>query len=243
MAKLVVEEQKDYPTLPPDAIIRVRCQSTEIRTVKGQRGDWDKIEFTFEILEVQSVPGTDHPSNYGGLIGEKIYGSTSTKLTDSQENKLRLWSEALLNRPLELGFELDTDYFLGRECRALVSNYEKKSINPVTQKPFVAHQVQSLMPIGGTGGVVPGSAPQQAPQQAPSAWGQPQQQAPAQDPWAGAPAPQAGDPWATPQQPQQQPQYAQAPAQQPAPQQYQQPAPQQNPGAAPGTRWDDEPGF
>lgn len=220
MARLVVEEQKEYPTLPDDAIVHLRVENCEVRTVQGNRGPWDKIEFKFVVLGIQSVPaGHGHPSNYEGLVGENMYGSTSMKLTTSPENKLRLWAEALLNRPLEEGFELDTDYFIGREARGLVSTYEKRSINPVTQRPFVGHQIASLMPIGG--GVVPGGAPggpvQQAPQAAPGAWGAPAQapQQTPQDPWGAQPQqPQQGDPWAAPQQ--------QAPAQG-----YAQPTPQQ----------------
>lgn len=221
MAKLIVEEQKEFPTLPPDSIVNLLVDNVEVRTVQGSRGPWDKLEFKFKITGIQSVPGT-HPSNFDGLVGEHIYGSTPYKLTDSQENKLRLWAEAILNRPLELGFELDTDYFLRRECRGVTSTYEKRAINPVTNKPFIGHQIQSLLPVGAGGGVVPGQVQQQPLQQAPGGWGAPgvapQQQAPQQapqqsnDPWATpAQQPAANDPWAAPQQQaptQQQPQYA-----------------------------------
>ena len=213
MARLVVEEQKEFPTLPNDSIVHLKVESVEVRTVRGQRGDWDKLEYKFKILGVQSTPG-DHPQNYDGLIGENIYGSTSTKITDSQENKLRLWAEAILNRQLELGFELDTDWFVGREVRGVTSQYQ-------TKQGYDRHQVQSLLPMGNGAGVVPGAAPQQAPvQQAPQGWGAPQVQP--NDPWATpAPAPAANDPWSA--QPQGQPgqQYAtpvaQAPAQKYAP--------------------------
>lgn len=201
MARLVVEEQKDIPTLPKDSIIQVMVERADIRTVQGPRGDWDKIEFKFKVLAVQSVPG-DHPGNYENLIGEYIYGSTPARITDSQENKLRLWAEAIFNRPMALGEELDTDYFLRREVRAVTSTYEKRAINPVTRKPFEGHQVASLLPMGTGQGVVPGQLQQAPVQQAPQSWGGsgyvPQQQAPQQAPVQQQPP--AADPWATPQQ-------------------------------------------
>lgn len=212
MAKLVVEEQKDYPTLPVDSIVHMIVDSVEVRTVQGARGDWEKLEFKFKILGIQSV-SLGHPSNYDNLIGEFIYGSTPFRLTDSQENKLRLWAEAILNRPLELGFELDTDYFLRREVRGVTSTYEKRAKDPNTNKPFIGHQIASLLPMGSGQATVPGQAPgAQAPiQQAPSSWGAPAQQPVQQqaaplsqtpvDPWAAPAAqPAANDPWGQPQQ-------------------------------------------
>jgi hypothetical protein len=190
MGKLVVEEQLEYPTLPDDSIIHVKLESTEVRTVNGARGDWTKLECTFKILGIQNVqaPG-DHVDNYANLIGQRIYGSVPYRLTTSEENKLRIWSEALLGRELGLGFELDTDYLTGREARAVTSTYEKRNINPKTGQPFKAHQVATLLPMAGAG--APQTTQSQAPQQAPSAWGAPgttpqqapQQQRP-QDPWA-----------------------------------------------------------
>lgn len=212
MAKLIVEEQKEFPTLPPDSILNLLVDSVEVRTVQGSRGPWDKLEFKFKITGIQSTPGA-HPSNFDNLVGEFIYGSTPFRITDSQENKLRLWAEAILNRPLELGFELDTDYFLRRECRGVTSTYEKRAKDS-NGNPFIGHQINSLLPLGSGQGVVPGQAPQQPVQQAPQSWGAPGVQAPANDPWATPQqaAPAANDPWAAPQQQaapvQQQPQYA-----------------------------------
>lgn len=256
MVKLVVEEQKEYPTLPVDSMLLCKVESVEVRTVRGERGDWDKLEYKFKILQVLGTgPGGPHVSNFDALIGEYIYGNTPAKITDSQEQKTRLWAEAILNRPIELGWELDTDYFLNREVRCTTSQYEKRAVNPATGKKFVGHQVAGLMAVGGGAGVVPGGAPQAAPAAAPAGWGAPPQAAsaaPAGDPWAAqAPPAPAGDPWAAPpQQPQApvqqapQQQYAPAAAHQPAysEPQYQQP-PQAAP-AAPATEQDElEPGF
>jgi len=234
MAKLIVEEQKEYPTLPADSIVHLRVETVEIKTVQGARGDWDKLDFKFTILGIQNVGGGGNPANYANLIGENIYGGTPAKITDSQENKLRLWAEAIFNRPMALGEELDTDYFLRREVRGVTSTYEKRA-KDANGNPFIGHQIQHLLPLGAgaTQGGAPGGAVQQQPvQQAPQSWGAPQAQAPAQDPWGTsgyvpqqqqAPqSPQVADPWGPPPA---QPQYQGAPA----PQQQQ--------------IWDDEPPF
>jgi len=205
MPKIQVEEQVDFPTLPDDSIVHVKLESSETREVQGNRGPWTKIEFKFKILQVLAVqaPG-DHPNNYANLVGQYIYGSCPFRLTDGEENKLRLWSEALLNRPLGIGFELDTDYLTGNECRAVTSTYDKRNINPKTGQPFKAHQVASLLPLGQPGAPQPQGQPQQAqPQQQAPGWGAQPQGQPAQDPWSGQPQQAQAQPQAQPQQAQQ----------------------------------------
>lgn len=221
MARFKVDEQKSYPTLPDDSVLHVKVEKIDIRTVKGQRGDWDKLEFEFKVLGVLKAGDGSHISNYDALIGESIYGSVSARFTDSPENKARLWAEALFGRTLELGFELDTDWLIRRECKAVTSTWEKKSINPATGQPFIGHQVASLLPLG----EMQASQPQQAPAAAqPGGWGTPgvQQQQFQQ--------PQQQQGWGqSQQQPPQQPTQPQQPSQTP-----------QDPWGTPG---DDGPGF
>lgn len=243
MAKYTLEEAKEYPTLPDDSILHVLCEKTEDRTVDGPRGKWEKVEFTFKILGILATGDGSPISRYENLIGENIYGSVSARFNASPENKLRLWAEALFNMQLDLGFELDTELLQRRECRAVTSTYEKRAINPQTQKPFVAHQVAYLLPIGNA---QPSQPQQQFQQQPPQQWGQPQQgwgqpapqQAPPQQGWGQAPAAQQQPQpqqqgWGAPGVPQQAPP-------QPAPQQA---PPQQDPWGAqppapqPGDPW------
>lgn len=216
MAKITVEEQKEFPTLPDQSLVHLKVESTEIRTVQGQRGDWEKLEFTFKILGVLKTGDGSHPSNYENLLGEKIFGSVSYRLTDSPENKLRLWAEAILGQQMGLGFELDTDYLLRREVKGVTGTYEKKkSINPQTGKPFIGHDIRGLLPLGEIAASQPQQpvnqqqyqqqpaqaqggwgAPgvQQQPQQ--QSWGQPQQPPPQQQPQpVGQPSQTPQDPW------------------------------------------------
>lgn len=205
MAKIVAQEQKDLPTLPDDTILFLLVDSTKIEEKDGRNGKWEKIEFKFKIVGVQAVGGGGDPSAYDALITEHIWGSIPFRLTDHPENKLKLWSEAILGIPIGEGFELDTDFYNGRQVRGIVSTFEKtrSGINPATGQPFVGHQISALLPAAGT-------APQAAPVQQGYSFNtppvpqaqqaqQPQAAQPTLDPWATQPQQQAAaDPWGTP---------------------------------------------
>lgn len=186
MPKITMEEYEEFPVLPQDTIISVRVDEINVRDVPGQRGTWQKAEFKFKILGVPSA-------EFQKLVGETIYGSVPFRFTESPDNKLRQWVEAIFGMELSAGFELDTDLLLNRECRAIISNYDKKAKDPRTGNPYKGHQVDALLSKGGQGMAAP-----QAPVQ------QPQQQfattAPAapQDPWAAQGNPYGGT---QPQQP------------------------------------------
>ena len=151
MPKITLEEQPEFAVLPDDSIIFMKIEDLGVRDVDGQHGPWQKLEFTFKILGIQSIGDGGNPEDYESLITSKIWGSVPFKLTDSPENKLRLWAEAILGMELGVGFELDTDMFVGREVRGVTSTYEKKKsgIDPRTGKYFRAHQVNSLLVKGG----------------------------------------------------------------------------------------------
>ena len=186
MAKIVLEEQPEFVVLPDDSILFLKIEDVNTREITSTRNDssWTKLEFKFKILGIQ-VTGDGSPlDRYDSMIGQEIWGSVPFRLTDSPENKLRIWSEAILDMDLGVGFELDTDYFKGRECRGITSTYEKKSGNPdpKTGKMPRRHQIETLLRKGGVSAPQPGGGwaqPQQSPQPQP-------QLAAVQDPWAGA---------------------------------------------------------
>lgn len=167
MAKIVMEEYEEFPVLPQDSIITVKVDDISIKEMQGQRGPWQKAEFKFKILGVPSA-------EYDGLVGQTIWGSVPFRFTESPDNKLRQWVEAIFGMELSAGFELDTDLLIGRECRAVIANYDKKAINPRTGTPFKAHQVDALLARGGSiaGGGQGAAAPAQQPAMA-GAWSQP----------------------------------------------------------------------
>lgn len=230
MAKTTVEHQEEYPTLPDESIVVLKIEGCEVKEVQGRNGTWDKLEVTFRLQGVQAVGDGGNPDNYSKLIDEKIWGSVPFKLTDSPENRLRGWAEAILQTELPLGFELDTDFFDGRLVRGITNTYEKRSINQRTGKPFVAHQIRDLLPMGGN---FTAPAPVTS-----DPWAQPAGQATA-----------ANDPWASPAPSEAAQQFAQAPLDERVAQAAQPPAqqPQQQPQTVPADPWagapEDEPPF
>jgi len=186
MAKLVAEEHKDYQLLPADSIVHLKVSDCEVREVErrgGSGGSWQKLEFTFTILGIQLLGDGSDPADYHEIVGTKIWGSAPFKLTDSDENKLKRWVEAILGVEVTTGFELDTDYLINRECRGTTTVYDKKTINHVTGKPYQNHQIQDLLPKAGSNAL--------------GDWGN--QQAKPRDPWASEPPPQQAQPQLTSQ--------------------------------------------
>lgn len=140
MPKLTLEGSANdgiYPVLPEDTIIGIKVNDIKEKTVNTAKGDsWEKLEFEFEITSVPSGLGPD----LEGLVGSRIWGSTSMRFSTHIDNKLRQWSSALLGGlELDEGFELDTDSLLDRRARGVVGNYPKKNGQ-------IGHQVVALLP-------------------------------------------------------------------------------------------------
>lgn len=189
MAKITMTEQPDFDVLPAEMVIKVKVDETKVTDEDGKYGPYQKLRVKFLIAEVPD-------SNYATLIGEQIWGSIPFKLTDNPDNQLRQWCEALFGFQLSPGFELDTDELVGRSCRAIVGNYEKKSGTNTSKR----HQISALLPL-------------RAGESVPDVTAKPRHD----DPWASAPE----NPWATasterPVVEQQQPAYP-APTPAPAP--------------------------
>lgn len=196
MARIVVEEAQEYETFPKDSILHLKVEEVTVKDIQSARGDWQKLEWKFKILGIQVIGDGSPVENYENQIAGHIWGSCSYKLNNHPENRLRLWAEATLNvGELGIGFELDTDHFIGREVRGVTSTYEKRTKDKFGN-PYIGQQVESLLPMNS--GLPPAAAPaQSAPPQGFAFGQQPQQQyaQPAQpqvDPWAAAPA---SDPW------------------------------------------------
>lgn len=186
MPKITMEEQPEFAVLPDDSIVHLKIEDLKVKDVEGQHGPWQKLEFTFKILGIQAVGDGSNPEDYESLITSKIWGSVPFKLTDNPENKLRQWAEAILDMPLSVGFELDTDFFFNREVRGVTNTYDKKAKDPRTGLPFKGHQINSLLPKSGGPAVAQAQpAAQQAPPAQNNPWLSPAQQ----------PQTVPGDPW------------------------------------------------
>lgn len=138
--KLTMEETPEFLCLPEDALIQVSVADISDREVAGRDGKdgWTSLSFKFTVIGLPS----HLEAEYGVLIGQPIFGSTSARLTTNPDNKLRKWVEALLDiGELDAGFELDTEMLIGRKARAQIGNYVK---NGQTQKQ---HKVVGLLPL------------------------------------------------------------------------------------------------
>lgn len=199
MAKLVAEEHKDFQLLPVDSLVLLKVTECDVKEIERRNGSgsWQKLEFAFTITGIQRLGDGSDPADYPEVVGSKIWGSAPFKLTDSEENKLKRWVEAILGVQVTIGFELDTEYLIGRECRGTTTVYDKKTINHVTGQPYKSHQIEDLLPKGGGNNVLGGWGGQAQPktedpwaQQSPPA--QPQQELTSQgagDPWGSIDAP------------------------------------------------------
>lgn len=133
MAKVVCEDAPEFEVLPPDTVITVRVLETSVNEYPGKNGSWEKLEFKFEIERVFDESFTE-------AVGQWIWGGCAFRLTNHPDNTLNQWTAALLGIEPGIGFELDTDMFVGKKAKAVVSNYNTKDGKP-------RHKVEALLPL------------------------------------------------------------------------------------------------
>lgn len=172
MAKITMEEAKDLALLPKDSIVNLQVTEAVIKEINGQYGPWEKLQLTFKVLGIQATGDGSPVEDYAAVIDSKIWGSIPFKLNDSAENKLRIWTEAILGMDLGIGFELDTDYFVGRQVRGITNQYEKRN-RDAQGNPFKGHQIDSLLPAGAPVAQAPVAQPAAPAQGNGFAYGQP----------------------------------------------------------------------
>jgi len=181
MAKITLVEQETILTFPVDSILELKIEEANVKTVQGRNTEWQKVEVKFKILGIQAIGDGGPVADYENWITQHIWGSVPLRLTDSPENKLRIWSEAIFRQELGVGFELDSGMWIGRKVRGITSQYDARGRGSDGQ-PFKRHQVETLLPFGDTSTTAPATTPAVS---APS--GSPQPVAAGADPW--------GDSW------------------------------------------------
>lgn len=144
MPKITVEHQEEFVTFPENTILHLKVDEVEVREVQGNRGTWEKLEIKFKVLGVQASGDGSPVESMESAIGSPIWGSVPFRASDSPENRLRQWAEAILGMELGVGFEFDTDVFEGRQVRGVTSQYTKRNGKQ-------AHQIDSLLPLNGGG--------------------------------------------------------------------------------------------
>jgi hypothetical protein len=147
MPRITMTDQPDFAVLPSDSIVLLKIEETSIREVDGKNGKWEKLNVKFKVLDIQAIGDGSPKEGYESLIGDTMWGSVPFKLTTNPENKLRQWVEAIFGMELSQGFELDTDLLEGRTVRGITSQYASKTTD-ASGKPFMRHQVDSLLPYG-----------------------------------------------------------------------------------------------
>ena len=160
MALITMEEQQEFAVAPDDSILLLKVDQVDVVEMSGARGPWQKLNIKFKVLEVQAVGDGGPISAYDSLVGGPIFGNVPFRLTDSPENKLRQWVEAIFNMELTVGFVMDTDLLLNKTVRGITSTYRTtRTIDPSTGQGYLRHQIESLLPYGQSTGVAPQAQP------------------------------------------------------------------------------------
>jgi hypothetical protein len=102
-----VEHAEPTPDIPTNTLLRAKLISLEVATVPykdrktGEDKSFQKLNWVFEITQ------------QGDYHGMTVRAETSAYLSDHPENKFRLWAEALMQRPLDLGNVLSETDLIG----------------------------------------------------------------------------------------------------------------------------------
>jgi hypothetical protein len=116
--RFIMEEEKDL-TLPEDSIHRARLQEIKLRTFEwedrksGEKKEGQVLEWWWEIT------GTRLGDEY---LGRKVKGECNAKITSRDGNHFREWAEALLNREIPIGMQIDTDDLVGLEAEIVIGH-------------------------------------------------------------------------------------------------------------------------
>lgn len=114
--KIRTEDEPDL-TLAEDTIIRARLEQVEYREFEWtdrRTGDLKKGEVLEWYWEITSASAGEQ------YVGRKIRGKCNPKSTNREGNRLREWSEALLDRQIPVGMEIDTDDLIGLEADVVI---------------------------------------------------------------------------------------------------------------------------
>jgi hypothetical protein len=106
--------------IPANTFMRAKLNKLDVASIQyvdkktGEQKSFDKLNWIFEITE------------QGEFTGKDVRAETSAYLSDHPENKFRQWSEALLQRPLDLGQVLNEADLEGLSGLIMVSYVEDR---------------------------------------------------------------------------------------------------------------------
>ncbi len=115
--QFVTEEEEDR-TLPEDSIHIARLEECKLREFEwfdyksNETKTGRVLEWWWQIVS----------SNEDRFVGRKVKGQCNAKLTSRDDNKCRLWAEALLHRDIPVGMGVDTDDLVGLEAEIVIGH-------------------------------------------------------------------------------------------------------------------------
>ena len=138
MTRFKKEEQPDL-SLPEDSIHRARLTEIDQKTINwienGTQKETEILEWWWEITATNLGPQ---------YVGRRVKGSCSAYLGSGENNKFNAWAEALLNREIPIGADVDTDDLVGLEAEVVIGHKPNKK-DP--SKFF--EEVQFVHPLSG----------------------------------------------------------------------------------------------
>lgn len=113
---LITNEHEEDTRFRDDQIFRAKLIEVKYRTYPYT--DRDGVQQTGSSLdwwwEITSSMDSD------AYVGRKVKGECPAKMTNREDNKFRQWAEALLNREIPIGAQIDTDDLVGLEADILI---------------------------------------------------------------------------------------------------------------------------
>ena len=127
-----VQHQVEIPT---NTLLRAKLKDLTVREIpkRDGSGSFEKLNWVFEITQD------------GDCFGKDVRAETSAYLSDSPHNQFRLWAEALLQRPLDLGQVLNESDLIG--LQALITVKYEADRNDSSKK---WRRVEDVIALEGT---------------------------------------------------------------------------------------------
>ncbi len=135
------KEQREYKF--DEAWYRCVLSSVEEQVHPYFKRDRKTGEKTSEQAEFRKwVWKFEITSGAAEFVGEYLRGESTAEYTTREDNRIRQWGEALLNRELAIGEEIDTDLLIGLPCLVFVKHGDPEDKKDGTKfYPCYVHEV------------------------------------------------------------------------------------------------------
>jgi hypothetical protein len=146
--QFVTEDEPDL-TFPDDSVARARLEEIKLHSFSWTNPDTRQVQ---EITKLEWWWRVLHTSAGEQFVGRKVKGTCNAKLSNRPDNQFRVWAEALLNREIPVGMNVDTDDLVGLTAEILIGSEPDKK-NPLKRW----NKVIDVVPVmdGGFAGAEP----------------------------------------------------------------------------------------